>query len=210
MSDGFTEMIDAANQFFVGLAANNSKEWFEPRKAQYSDEIRKPAELMADILADDMGRAVGQVLQSKVFRIHRDVRFSKDKTPYKAHLHMMWSCPQVTPVLFFGVESGKMIVGCGVMGFEGEQLMRYRQMVDAKGEALAALIGAGRLSDHGPEPLKRVPAPFSADHPQGALLRRKNLIVTRAMHDGWRGNVVKAIGQEVAPLLPLYQFLKDI
>lgn len=210
MSDGFTEMIDAAVPFLAELAENNSKAWFEPRKDHYAEVIRKPAELMAAILAEDLGRAVGQGLQPKVFRIHRDVRFSKDKTPYKTHLHMMWSHAKTPAVLFFGVEPGQMVVGCGVMAFDAAQLVRYRAMLGSEGAAFATLIAAGRLSDHGPAPLKRVPSPYAADHRHAELLRRKNLIVTRDMAQGWRGTLVKAIGQEIAPLLPLYHALNQL
>jgi hypothetical protein len=60
----------------------------------YRDEIKKPAELMADLFAEDLARHTGKCrMVSKVFRIHRDVRFSKDKTPYNTHLHLLWSRP---------------------------------------------------------------------------------------------------------------------
>lgn len=207
MSDGFTEMVDTAQRFFAELAQNNRKDWFEPRKDHYTDMIRKPAELMARLLADDLGRAVGQGLQAKVFRLHRDVRFSKDKTPYNAHLHMIWNSPKTPAALFFGLEPGQLLVGCGITAFDAAQLARFRAMVDAAGDDFAALVARGRLADFGPPPLKRVPAPYAADHRHAALLRRKNLIVTRDLAPGWRGDLVKAIGQEIAPLLPLYHAL---
>ena len=87
MADGFEDMIDAAVPFFTELAANNSKAWFEPHKARYAEDIRKPAEFMAELVSEDLARITGKPHASKVFRIYRDVRFSKDKTPLNAHLH---------------------------------------------------------------------------------------------------------------------------
>ena len=59
MSDGFSEMIDRAIGFFVKLAADNSKPFYEAHKDFYRDEIRKPAELMADLFAEDLAKATG-------------------------------------------------------------------------------------------------------------------------------------------------------
>lgn len=81
MSDGFAEMIAQANGFFTQLRENNTREFFEAHKATYNSEIKKPAELLADLLAEDLARTTGQAHKPKLFRIHRDVRFSKDKTP---------------------------------------------------------------------------------------------------------------------------------
>ncbi len=93
MSDGFSELIDESNRFFLELKANNTREWFQDRKDFYTAEIKKPAELLADLLAEDLNRLTGVPHKPKLFRIHRDVRFSKDKTPYNAHLHFQWNRP---------------------------------------------------------------------------------------------------------------------
>jgi hypothetical protein len=104
MSDGFAEMIPRAVDFFRRLGADNTKAFYEAHKDFYTAEIRKPAELMADLFAEDLARHTGKPHGPKVFRIHRDVRFSKDKTPYNTHLHLMWSRPgdALAPAWFFG------------------------------------------------------------------------------------------------------------
>lgn len=216
MTKSFNDLIDRSNAFFAELAKNNRKDWFEPRKAEYVADIRKPAELLADILAEDLGRMTGATCAPKVFRIYRDVRFSKDKTPYNPHLHLMWrqTGREDAPVWFFGSSPGYLIVGTGLAALPGPALTRYRSMIDRDGAEIAAAIDAARqsvgaeLSDWGPPPLKRVPKPYAPDHPQGDLLRRKSLTVSAPLPADWRAaGLVKAIHKTAEGLLPLWRLL---
>ena len=215
MSDGFDALIDHANQFFTQLSANNNKDWYEANKADYTDNIKKPALLLADILADDLRGLTGKSYAPKLFRIHRDVRFSKDKTPYNAHLHLMWnSGVEGAPVWFFGASPDYLTVGMGIMGLSGPGLTGYRAFVDQNGDRLAGVLqdlqsnNATGLSDWGPEPLKRVPKPFAPDHPQADLLRRKTLVVSAALPDDWRqSGVVASVKARMAGMMPLWRLL---
>ncbi len=198
-TDGFTQLIDDSNAFFAELRENNSKDWFNPRKAHYNQNIKKPAEFLADVMAEDISRISGTTWQPKVFRIYRDVRFSKDKTPLNAHLHMMWRQPgddPFAPAFFFGSEPGDMTVGFGIMGLKGESLARFRGFIDQQGDALVAAFGDAGMSwsDWGPEPLKRVPAPYDKDHPHGELLKKKGMTVHLKMDDGWRTDESGLVG----------------
>lgn len=190
MTDGFTQMIDDSNAFFAELKQNNTKDWFNPRKEQYNNNIKKPAELFAQILGEDFSQISGINHKPKVFRIYRDVRFSKDKTPLNAHLHMMWSTGDVpfTPVFYFGSEPGSMVVGTGVVGLKGADLAKFRAMIDVDGDALVeAIASAGMETGHwGPPALKRVPAPYDQHHPHAELLRRKGLSIHCDVEDEWR------------------------
>lgn len=217
MPDGFVELIDKSNEFFADLAQNNTRDWYEPRKAFYVAEIKKPAELLGEILAEDISRLTGKPHSPKLFRIHRDVRFSKDKTPYNAHLHLMWGQgAAASPAWFFGASPDYLIVGVGLMGLQGDALNRYRAFVDAQGDKLAAAIktaatsvGAS-LSDWGPEPLKRVPKPYAPDHAHGDLLKRKALALSAPLPEGWReAGLVRTIQTTVKALLPIWSLIDD-
>ncbi|WP_224816483.1 DUF2461 domain-containing protein [Hasllibacter sp. MH4015] len=165
MSDGFADLITRANGFFTDLSANNNREFYEAHKATYNADIKKPAELLADLFAEDLAKATGTAHKPKLFRIHRDVRFSKDKTPYNTHLHLLWSQPvqAPTPAWFFGSAPDYLLLGMGVMNLEKDSLTAYRTMVDRHGDELTDAMDAAhkaigaRLSDWGPDPLKRVP-----------------------------------------------------
>ena len=216
MSDGFVELIDRSNKFFAELAANNNKAFYERRKAFYTAEIKKPAELLGDLLAQDISRLTGAPHRPKLFRIHRDVRFSKDKTPYNAHLHLMWAQPvEGKPAWFFGAAPDYLIMGMGIMGLAGEALTRFRAFIDKHGDALAAAmaqaetdVGAS-LSDWGPEPLKRVPKPYAPDHHHGELLKRKALAMHAPLPDDWRDRGVVTSADAVAKaLLPIWKLLE--
>jgi uncharacterized protein (TIGR02453 family) len=214
MADGFEQMVDAAVPFFGALAANNSKAWFEPQKARYIDEIRKPAEFMADLVAEDLARLTGKPHSPKVFRIYRDVRFSKDKTPLKSHLHVKWASADkddLAPAWFFGLSPDRFFVGMGVTSLQGESLTRYRAFVDAWGDGLSDALDAtlalgGQFSVWGPEPLKRVPKPYDQDHPHAELLKRKSLAISLPMPDDWRDKgLIKAVNTRIKDLLPVWE-----
>lgn len=212
MADGFEAMVDTAVAFFAELETNNSKDWFDPRKAQYTSEIKKPAELFGDLIAEDLSRVMGRSHAPKLFRIYRDIRFSKDKSPLNAHLHLMWSNPnraELEPVWFFGLSPSYFILGGGVMGLKGPSLARFRAHIDRDGDALRDALSAGAeqgvaISDWGPEPLKRVPKPFAPDHPHAELLKRKALAVNVPIASSWREKgLIRAVNDSILVLRPI-------
>jgi uncharacterized protein (TIGR02453 family) len=216
MSDGFAEMIPRAVDFFRRLGADNTKAFYEAHKDFYTAEIRKPAELMADLFAEDLARHTGKPHGPKVFRIHRDVRFSKDKTPYNTHLHLMWSRPgdALAPAWFFGASPDYLTFGMGVMGLEKDTLTRFRQMVDKKGDDLTDAMATAEakanvtLSDWGPEPLKRVPKPYDADHPHAELLKRKAFAVHAPLPKDWQARgLIPSLNALVPAMLPIWRML---
>ncbi len=217
MADEFTRMLDRAQAFYGALAANNAKDWFEPRKDRWKADIEGPAKLLAEIAAEEVSRITGEGHVGKLFRIHRDVRFSKDKSPYKTTLAMTWATADadaLAPVFYFGIDPGSTMVACGTPGFAGDDLRRYRAMVDTWGDALAEVIEAtgGTLADIGPEPLKRVPKPYDADHPHGDLMRRKSLAVGLPLAPGWRDGddgLIGALTDRIETLAPFRRFMAD-
>ena len=113
---------------------------------------------------------------------HRDVRFSKDKAPYNAHLHVSLSRKGAGqdggPAWMVGLDPDGLVLGVGIFAFTPAQLDRWRTLcAGAEGASVAGLLGQLEEQDvriAEPE-LKRVPAPYEADHPRAALLRRKGL-----------------------------------
>lgn len=212
MADGFEHMVDSALAFFTELSLNNSKDWFAPRKDHYSETIKKPAEFLGDVISEDLARITGRAHRPKLFRIYRDVRFSKDKTPLNAHLHLMWSDPggdDLTPSWFFGLAPDYFIMGMGVMGLKGDGLAKFRAHIDHRGDVLQGALNDGEqrglgISDWGPELLKRVPKPYAVDHPQAELLKRKALAVTGPIAPDWRDmGLVKAMNARINDLKPI-------
>jgi uncharacterized protein (TIGR02453 family) len=168
-----------AMAFLGELRANNDRAWFTGHKAEYDRVCKAPAEAFMAALRPELEALAGTALGGKLFRIHRDVRFSKDKSPYNTHIHIGFQPLERGARrggFYFGIDPDAASLGVGDFEFNGSDLVRYREAVDAAetGDALARLLnGLGaRIAD--PE-LKRAPAPYPQDHPRGELLRRKSL-----------------------------------
>lgn len=218
MSDPFATLVPDANRFFAELDANNAREWFEPRKDHYARTIREPAEALCRMVGEGLAQLTGEPHTGKVFRVHRDTRFSKDKRPYNAHLHMAWSRRtgadegDVLPSWFFACSPRMLTVNMGVARFHGDALVAWRELVDLHGGDLAEAIaqtGAG-FSEWGEAPLKKVPAPYPAAHPHADLLRRRSLILDAPLGPGWNSKgqpLPRAIMSRCASLLPVWRIL---
>lgn len=207
MSDGFAAMLDRAQVFYRDLAANNSRDWFEPRKAGWKRDVEGPAKLLASLMAEEVTRLTGEAHGGKVFRINRDVRFSKDKAPYKTSLSMLWAPAEgPAPSVYFAVEPEDVILGVGMPSVDKEALGRWRGFADRRGaEVEAAVREAGlRWGAFGAEPLKRVPKPFDAAHPHADLLRLRALVLLGGLPEGWRerGGLLDALAEGVERMLP--------
>ena len=141
------------------------------------------------------------------------MRFSKDKTPYHTHLHMLWTTGRVG--WFLGISTGYVTAGAGAMGFDKDGLQRWRAAVDGpEGDRIAACVTAlsasgARISD--PE-LKRVPAPFDMDHPHAGLLRRKSLTAWHDLTEAdiKKGGLIAGIETAFSELQPLARVLRPL
>ena len=187
--DGFTAFPEECVTFLRGLKANNDKAWFAGNKAVYERAIKHSAEAFCRATVDRLTALTGAAHTSKVYRLHRDLRFSKDPTPYNAHLHISFIREGEGGgglAWLFGLEPGRLVLGVGVMAFEKATLETFRHRVAGpQGAALSAVLdrlrGAGIRID-APE-LKRVPRGFDPDHAHAGLLRRKSLTVWKDFPD---------------------------
>ncbi len=216
MTDAFSSLISDARTFLNTLHDNNSRDWFLEHKAQYDADLKRPAELLLDQVAVDLSKATGSAIKSKLFRPHRDVRFSKDKTPYHTHLHLLWTDMENgrQPMgWFFGIGRDYLSVGAGLMGFEKETMLAWREHVGNEGGAeMAALIQSLETKGYRvaePE-LKRIPAPFDKDHAHGELLRRKSLSAWRDFNANEMTDVPKDLMAVFTDLTPLTDSLKSL
>ncbi|MCF2870085.1 TIGR02453 family protein [Octadecabacter sp. G9-8] len=166
----FDTLIKDAQTFLRALAQDNTRDWFLDHKSEYDAKLRDPAKALLDELAPHLSRVTGYPVTTKLFRAHRDVRFSKDKTPYNTHLHMMWGVQTGTrqdPALFFGINPSQVTVATGMMEFSKDVLGDWRKVVDLDGAYVSDKIETAAQHGYAPwEPkLKRVPPPFGKDHP---------------------------------------------
>ncbi|HWI72681.1 MAG TPA: DUF2461 domain-containing protein [Baekduia sp.] len=169
----------AAFAWFAGLEADNSKTWFTAHRPEYDGEVRGPLTELLEELAGDA--------PVHLARPHRDIRFSRDKSPYKTRAY-----GTIDRRLYAELAATGLFAGTGYYGLERDQLERYRAAVadDAAGTALESIVGAldaGGVETYG-EALKTVPRGFDRDHPRAPLLRHKLLIAgARTPPDPERG-----------------------
>lgn len=196
-------LIADARAFLGELAQNNTRDWFQAHKARYDADLKAPAMALLDQLTDPLSELTGAPVTGKLFRANRDVRFSKDKTPYNTHLHLAWNAGDGR-AWFYGISLDYVTVGAGVFGFDKGGLDRWRAAVAGpEGEALARMLDTLAPRTNDPS-LKRVPAPYPADHPRGALLRRKGLAVWQ---DDVTGDPAKALMPAFTRLAPIQGWL---
>ena len=188
-----------ALQFLADLAANNDRAWFKPRKADYERLIKEPLEALCVALADRFD-ALGLPLvadpKRSPFRIYRDVRFSKDKSPYKTAqgADFRWedsSDDEVRPRGavggYFHLEPGNIFVGGGMWHPERARLAAFREQLDRDPNAVLKAIEDDRFrSVFGSvtgESLTRNPKGFPRDHAYAHLLRLKDVVFSRPLPD---------------------------
>jgi uncharacterized protein (TIGR02453 family) len=215
MNSGFSTFIPDAQRFLGALAQNNTRHWFLSQKAAYEADLKTPALLLLDQIAHDLHKQTGFDFDSKLFRPHRDVRFSKDKTPFHTHLHMMWSeraglCQDIG--YFFGIAPDYVTTGGGIMAFNKDALTKWRTAVDGPfGDKMAcatttAIHNGCAVRD--PD-LKRVPSPFGADHRHADLLRRKGLSLWREVPQQDRADPAAALHTSFAAFAPVLRILRS-
>lgn len=159
--------------FYEGLEADNSKAYWTAHKDVYERAVRAPLEALLAELAPEFG-------PGRPFRPYRDVRFSKDKSPYKTSAAAL-----VGEHGYIALSADGLNVGGGMVHLAPDQLERYRRAVDdeASGATLEAVVRSIRTAGHdcGPhEALKGAPKGYAKDHQRIELLRAKGLIMWHA------------------------------
>ena len=164
----FSGWPEEALDFYDGLAADNSKTYWTTHKQIYEAAVLRPMTELVEELAPEFGEA-------KIFRPYRDIRFSRDKTPYKTHIGALVGRGYVQ------LSAQGLAAGNGMYGMAPDQLDRYRQAVasDRAGgeleDAIAAIEKEG-IGVSGRDVLKSAPRGYPADHPRIGLLRYKGIV----------------------------------
>jgi uncharacterized protein (TIGR02453 family) len=157
--------------FYAGLEDDNSKEYWTSRKAVYQEQVLRPMEELLEELAPEFG-------EPKIFRPHRDIRFSHDKTPYKAHIGA-----RLGGTGYVQLSADGLSAGAGRWHLEPAELTLYRAGVAGPdGAELAAIVAAlekAEVEVHGHGTLKSAPRGYAAHHPRIDLLRNKGLTTWR-------------------------------
>jgi uncharacterized protein (TIGR02453 family) len=225
----FTGFAPEGMQFFHELAIEMNRDWFEANKDRHRKLWVEPMTALLEQVRAKLAPAYAPIKigAPKLFRIHRDVRFSKDKTPYKtwaAGMLPLHSAKKPVEggctVLYLQIGIDEEYSGAGTYFFDAAQLVRWRKLVAANrtGAEIEKLIGKLRKAGYavgGHDDYKRVPKGFDPEHPRADLLRMRGLTagypdIPRGMlHDAKLVDWLARHGRATAPLVKwLYQRLR--
>jgi uncharacterized protein (TIGR02453 family) len=177
--------------WFEGLEADNTREYFAATRDFFERSVRGQLEAL---LAELSARFEGQV---KLFRQHRDVRFSPDKSPYKTHTYGILHGPEVAGQgLYASISARGLVAGAGYHVMARDQLERYRDHVadDRHGPELEKLLARASKADLEVwgESLATAPRGYPRDHERIELLRRKSLFLGATLPS--RSGITRADG----------------
>lgn len=222
---------DRSLRFLRGLARNNRRGWFEARRAEYEEHVREPlAGLVSEMdlrMANFAPEMVGDPKRS-IFRIHRDVRFSSDKSPYKTHAACWFFHGDGSSKVgreahgggagfYFHLQPGASFAGGGLWMPPRPALQRLRAAIAAGPKRFEAIVTAPallrRLRGLSEEAmLKRAPRGWDDSHPAARWLRYRSFTVGRALTDAQvtSGRLTAELEKDFTLMLPLVRWLNGV
>jgi uncharacterized protein (TIGR02453 family) len=176
-------------KFLADLRRNNNREWFQANKRRYEQDVQEPAlEFISDFapLLDEISphyRADPRPSGGSLFRIHRDVRFSKDKSPYKTQTGIRFrhglGKDAPAPVYYLHLEPGRSFAGAGIWHPDSATLGKIRTAIAADPDEWLSATREPPFSavfELGGDALKRAPSGYDPDHPLIEDLKRKDFV----------------------------------
>ena len=221
---GFEGFTPDTLAFLAELASHNEKTWFDANRARYEGALLEREKLFVAAMGDRMhkrvpGLAAEPRVNGSIFRINRDTRFSKDKTPYKTHADMwMWEGSQRKEAsgFFVRIVPDEIWIGAGAHNLSREGVPRLRDAIaDDRGEVLAEMIESLQAAGYeiGEQALKRVPRGYLIDHPRAELLKYGSMAAVRreAIPDAFfSAEFVEWCAIRYEELLPLHRWLVNV
>ena len=218
----------AAFKFLKQLKRNNNREWFLANKPTYEASLLAPMRLFVeevDVLLADLAPEISGSPKRSIFRIYRDVRFSKDKSPYKTNMGCWFTHVRAGHGVgsethgagagfYFHFEPGECMVAGGVWMPPRPALNKIREAVDEDFAGITKILGDKKFVKrfgelHREKPLTRVPKPFDKDHPAADLLKLVSFTVAAPISDADVGSakLPKRLESDLKTMLPLVRWL---
>lgn len=227
----FTGFRPAALIFLRGLARNNKREWFEANRSRYESEVKRPLQVLVEEIDARLGEIAPEMVgnpKRSIFRIYRDVRFSKDKSPYKTNAAAWFYHRDAGHAVgtaavhggagfYFQVAPKECIVAGGIWMPPGAALKTLREAIADDPDALRSILrqpafkrAFGALSDEAV--LKRTPRAFDPEHPGADLLRYKSFTVSRELSEADMSNpkLPDIVAKQYATMLPFVRWLNRV
>ena len=170
--------------FLEKLSQNNNRDWFESNKSLFKDVLEPDAKHFTLALKNSLEKLINKPIKSKIFRIYRDVRFSKDKTPYNPHIRIAFYIEENPngPAFMLSLEPNQsLIMGCGIFEFSKSDIDIYRKNIitSSKRQKLDKILQDIKNNQYRIDmpSYKKVPREYIDKYPQEELLKAKGLTV---------------------------------
>jgi uncharacterized protein (TIGR02453 family) len=203
------------------LKRNNTRSWFQAHKAEYEGTVRFPMQCLIAGLRRDLGADIPEIdfnPRGSIFRIYRDTRFSKDKTPYKTNIAASFRLrgtqgPIENPGLYVGIEPGEIFMGGGLYMPSGDQLKKIRKRIVDDPDSYLAIIGDRRFRAAFDgvlgETLRRAPQGYPPNHPMIEHLKHKQFYIgVESGHEpALRPGFQRTVAQRFRQCMPFIRWL---
>ncbi len=205
-------------QFLTELKQNNNRDWFSAQKKRYQESHQNAKDVFANIYQNLQHH--DEIEKSKMMRIYRDVRFSKDKTPYKPHFANSFSRlgKELRGGYFIRLRPGESIVAGGFWEPNKEDIFRIRKEIEMDASEIRDLLIApdfvtyfgGKFESF--DELKTAPRGFDKNHPDVDLLRKKGFIAVRNFTDKevLSNNFIEEVDKTYKALRSFFDLFSDI
>ena len=211
-----THISPSVYKFLKELKNNNNREWFEANKKSFKDEEASVKKFFNDLNSEMSTH--DEIDKMKMFRIYRDVRFSKDKTPYKSHLSGSFhrSKPKLRGGYYLHIEPSNTFIACGFWEPEKNDLLRIRKEFEMDDTEIREIINAKDFKDtfgklEGDE-LKTAPKGFDKEHPAIDLLRMKQYIAIKRFTDkeAMSSDFMSKINDSYRVARPWFNYMSEV
>jgi len=212
--------VHQIHDFLAGLAANNHKEWMDAHRAEYLEAKQHFESLVDQVIAQVSAfdkDLTGLRAKDCIFRINRDIRFSKNKEPYKTNFGasiMQGGRKSGHPGYYLHIKPGENFVGGGLYMPPAEELKKIRQEIDYNGDELMGILEDPSFKkafpeQHG-EQLKTAPKGYPKDHPHIEQLRYKSFIFLHRFTDSQArsADFLDQITGTIKVIKPVIDFLR--
>jgi uncharacterized protein (TIGR02453 family) len=209
-------------EFLRDLKRNNNREWFQEHKGIYEECVKRPmAELISALAVDfqDFAPELAASPKASAYRIYRDTRFSKDKTPYKTHVAAVFPHARLGKHegagLYLHIAPSELLIGGGLYMPQPEDLNAVRQKIAGDAASFLKIVGSRQFrklfGTVGGERLSRVPRGFPADHSAAGYLKHKQLLVGRTFPAtiAVKPGFYRLIVETFRAMLPFVRFLNE-
>ena len=202
--------------FLKELKLNNNRDWFNENKQEFNSiqtEVKKFADQVKDSLnlSDDIEKL-------KIFRIYRDLRFSKDKTPYKKNIGMAFhrSKPELRGGYYLEISADESFMAVGFWNPNKEDLLRIRKEIEIDGQEFTNVINQKKIKDvwgeiKGDE-VKTSPKDFKGDHEYIDMIKKKQFIFIKKLKEKeiLDANFQKELVNNFVSIRPFFDYMSEV